>query len=97
MQARFGAGGRGWCQNRSVRNLSVQFIFDVRADNVVEAGLSLKSEVTSTLCIEPFGPAGNDALNKIIRRTADAPDDLVTGHAAQCVDLLSDRARYARH
>src|SRR5262245_16497721 len=97
MQARFRVGARRCCQNTSVRNLSFQFVFDVRTDNIIEAGLRLKSEVTSTFRIELFGPAGNDALNKFIRRTADTRDDLVAGDAAQCFDLLSDRARYARH
>src|SRR5262245_65278695 len=80
--------------NTSIRNLSVQFIFNVRADNVIECGFGPEPELVSPFRMESLGPAGDDSLDELIRRPTDSRGNFVAGDATQRLDLLSDCARY---
>src|SRR5262249_20436851 len=94
---RFAVCGASATFRPSGHDLSAHLVLDMRADDVVECGLCLESEIAGALRIEALRPAGNDALDKFIRLTPDAPGDFVAGNTAQCLNLLTDRARYARH
>ena len=69
----------------------------MRSDDVVKRGLGLKPKIASALCIKPLGPAGDNSLDKLVRFTADTRGNFVASDAAECIDLLADRARYTRH
>src|SRR5207247_10151911 len=69
----------------------------MHTDDVVKGSLGLKSEIASTFGIEAFRPSGNNSPNKFVWRTPDARNYLVASDAAQCLDLLADRARHTGH
>ena len=59
-------------------NFPAQLVLDVRADNIIKACFGLESEIACTLGVEPLSPTGNDSLDKLVRRAADARGHLVT-------------------
>src|SRR6516165_1063990 len=72
-----------------IGDLSAQLVLDMCADNVIEGRLRLESKIARSLCIEPLGPSGNDSLDKIVRRAANARGHLVACDTAQRVDLFA--------
>src|SRR5215472_16216205 len=92
-----GASADCRCDFWLINDFSAQLVLYMRTDDVVEHRFSLESELACPPGVDAFGPAGNDSLDELVRLAADARGHLVPGNTVQGLDLLTDRARHARH
>src|SRR5262245_60320093 len=82
---------------RESRDLAAQFVLDVVADDVLEAGVGLEAECQCALRSEVARPACDDLLDEGVGPTADAGHHLVAGDLREGGDLLADGDGETRH
>src|SRR5262245_50229634 len=77
--------------------LPAQIVVDMHADDLVERGFRLESELAGSGAIEPAGPALDDLHDERVGLVLHALGDALAGDALQRGDLLADGAADARH
>src|SRR5690606_10560148 len=83
---------------RLVHEVSLQFIFDMDRDDVVEASLDdRETERDCASCVKIPRPAFDYFHDRWVRLSADTCSDALAGNAFKCGDLLADRDGEAGH
>src|SRR5579872_246482 len=78
-------------------DLTVELVFDMNANDLLEIGFGRKAELAGALGLDPARPAGDDAGDRLVRLAANAARRLFAGDFAQRFDLLAHRHRNSRH